>query len=96
MLQIAVKAINNSAGPDNIVPTLLVFSAYPQLTKIDPFSPLVTKRAEAICAATKKVRRLYTERQVKDALVMCNGPDTKNTLDLLLQSDVCVWREKEG
>jgi hypothetical protein len=27
---------------------------------------------------------------------MCNGPDTKNTLDLPLQSDVRVWREKEG
>jgi hypothetical protein len=27
---------------------------------------------------------------------MRNGPDTKNTLDLPLQSDVRVWREKEG
>jgi di/tripeptidase len=29
MLQMAVKAINDSAGPDGIVPTLLVFGAYP-------------------------------------------------------------------
>jgi hypothetical protein len=28
-LQIAVKAINDSAGPDRLIPTLLVFSAYP-------------------------------------------------------------------
>ena len=28
-LQIAVKAINNFAGLDGLVPTLLVFSAYP-------------------------------------------------------------------
>jgi len=28
-LQIAVKAINNSASLDRLVPTLLVFSAYP-------------------------------------------------------------------
>jgi hypothetical protein len=84
MLQIAVKAINDSAGPDSIVPTLLVFGAYPRLTKIDPPSPLVTKRAEAICAATKEVRRLYTERRVKDALAMRNSPNTKNTLDLSL------------
>jgi len=28
-LQIAIKAINNSAGPDRLVPILLVFSAYP-------------------------------------------------------------------
>jgi hypothetical protein len=96
MLQMAVKAINDSAGPDGIVPTLLVFGAYPRLTELDPPSPSVTKRAEAICAATKEVRRLYAERQVKDALAIRNGPDTKNTLDLPLQSDVRVWREKEG
>jgi hypothetical protein len=92
----AVKAINDSAGPDGIVPTLLVFGAYSQLTEIDPPSSLVIKRAEAIYAVTKEVRRFYVERRVKDALVMRNGPDTKNILDLPLQSDVRVWREKEG
>jgi hypothetical protein len=91
----AVKAINDLAGPDGIAPILLVFGAYPRLTEIDPSSSLVTKRAEAICAATKEVRRLYAERQVKDALAIRNGPDTKNTLDLPLQSDVHVWREKK-
>jgi hypothetical protein len=96
ILQIAVKAINDSAEPDGIVPTLLVFGVYPRLTEMDPPSPLVTKRAEAIRAATKEVRRLYTERRVKDALAMCNSLDTKDTLDLSLQSDVRVWREKEG
>ena len=58
----AVKAINDLVGPNRIVPTLLVFSAYPRLTKIDPLSLSVTKRTEAICVATKEVRRLYTER----------------------------------
>jgi hypothetical protein len=96
MLQMAVKAINDSAGPDGIVPTLLDFGAYPRLTKMDPPFPSVIKRAEAIRAATKEVRRLYTERRVKDALAIRNGLDTKNTLDLPLQSDVRVWREKEG
>jgi hypothetical protein len=80
----AVKAINDLAGPDGIVPTLLVFGVYPQLTEIDPPSSLVTKKAEAICTTTKKVRRLYAERQVKNALVIRNSPDTKNTLDLPL------------
>ena len=28
-LQMAVKAVNDSAGPDGLVPTLLVFGAYP-------------------------------------------------------------------
>ena len=29
ILQMAVKAVNDSAGPDGLVPTLLVFGAYP-------------------------------------------------------------------
>jgi hypothetical protein len=28
-LQIAIKAVNDTTGPDGLVPTLLVFSAYP-------------------------------------------------------------------
>ena len=28
-LQIAIKAINNSASPDGLIPILLVFGAYP-------------------------------------------------------------------
>ena len=29
ILQMAVKAINNSASPDGLIPILLVFSTYP-------------------------------------------------------------------
>ena len=54
----AVKAINNLARPDRIIPTLLVFGAYPQITKMDALLLSVTKRTEAIYTATKEVRRL--------------------------------------
>ena len=54
------------------------------IDRIDLLSLLVIKRAEAIQAITKEVRCLYAERQVKDALAMCNGPDTSTTLSLLL------------
>jgi len=40
-LQIAVKAINDFASLDRLVPTLLVFSAYPQMTNNSPLSPFV-------------------------------------------------------
>jgi hypothetical protein len=66
------------------VPTLLVFGAYSRLTKIDPPSSLIIKRAKAICIISKEARRLYTERQVKDALVIRNSLNTKKTLDLPL------------
>jgi hypothetical protein len=54
----AVKAINNLAGPDGIIPTLLVFRVYPRITKIDALSLSVTKRAKVIRAATKEVHYL--------------------------------------
>ena len=92
----AIKAVNDLVRPNGIIPTLLVFSAYPRLTKIDPLSPSVTKRIEAIYTATKEVCRLYIERQVKNVFIIRNGPDTKIILDLPLQLNICIWRGKEG
>ena len=40
-LQMAVKAINDSTSPDRLVPTLLVFNAYPQITNNSPLSPSI-------------------------------------------------------
>jgi hypothetical protein len=51
----AVKAVNGTAGPNGIVPTLLVFGAYPQMTEMDPPSLSIIQRVQAICAATKEV-----------------------------------------
>jgi uncharacterized protein (UPF0333 family) len=79
-----VKAINDLAGPNSIILILLVFGVYSWLTKINPSSSLVTKRAEAICAATKEVCRLYAKRQVKNVFVIRNSLNIKNILDLLL------------
>ena len=41
ILQIAVKAINNSAGPDRIIPMLLVFNVYPYMLRDSLSSPSV-------------------------------------------------------
>jgi hypothetical protein len=96
ILQMAVKAVNDSAGPDGLVPTLLVFGAYPRMTDESPPSPTIVQRAEAIRKASKEVRRLYAIRQINDALGMRNGPNTSETTSLPIQSDVRVWREKGG
>jgi len=55
VLQMAIKAVNDSAGPDGIVLTLLVFGAYPRMTEMDPLSPSVIRRAKAIQNATKEI-----------------------------------------
>jgi hypothetical protein len=62
ILQIVVKTVNDSVGPDNIVPTLFVFSAYLRITKESLLLLLVTKRAQVIHKAIKEIRRLYIKR----------------------------------
>jgi len=97
-LQMAFKAVNDTAGPDGLVPTLLVFGAYPRITADSPPSSEQQQRARAIHKAMNELQRLRTQRQVRDALNTRNGPNTVATLpmSLPLGSEVLVYREKEG
>jgi hypothetical protein len=92
-LQMAFKALNDTAGPDGLVPTLLVFGAYPRMTELDAPSPTVTQRANAVKKAMAEIHKLRAERQVADALNMRNGPRTDTVHDLPPNSPVLVWRE---
>jgi hypothetical protein len=95
-LQIAVKAISNLARPDRIVPTFLVFGAYPQMTEMDALSLSITKRAEAIHTAIKEVYYLQTERQVKNILTIRNSLNTISILSLLILLKVHIWCKKDS
>ena len=41
ILQIAIKAINDFTGPDRLIPILLVFGTYPQITNNSPPFPSI-------------------------------------------------------
>jgi hypothetical protein len=92
MLQIAVKAINDTAGYNSIVPTLLVFGAFSRMTHIHPSAPSIAQRATAIKKAMAEVTKLRTQRQVTDALRTRNGPSTDDIHTIPLGSDILVWR----
>jgi hypothetical protein len=92
-LQMAFKAINDIAGPNRLVPTLLVYGAYPRITEHDPPSPSIAQRALAIKKAMAEVQKLRAKRQVNDAINTRNGPSTATIHDLTLNSNVLVWRE---
>jgi len=92
VLQMAVKAVNDTAGPDGITPTLLVFGAYPRMSALDPPAPSIAQRATAIKKAMAEITKLRTIRQVNDALRTRNGPRTEDIRSLPLGSDVLVWR----
>ena len=54
----AFKAINDLAKPNSLVPTLLVFGAYPRIIKLDMLSPTVAQRATAIKKAIAEIHKL--------------------------------------
>jgi hypothetical protein len=95
ILQMAVKSVNDTAGPDGLVPTLLVFGAYPRMTPLDPPAPTITQRAMAIRKAMTEVSKLLAARQVNDALRERNGPRTGAVHSLAIGSNVLVWRMHE-
>ena len=54
----AVKAVNNTAGPNRLVPTLLVYGAYLRISKLDPPTLSITDRAAIIRKAIAKIVKL--------------------------------------
>jgi len=64
----AVKAVNDIAGPDGLVLTLLVFSAYPRITNLDPPAPLITVCTTAVHKAMAEITKLQACKSVNNAL----------------------------
>ncbi|KAM4055171.1 hypothetical protein HRG_005976 [Hirsutella rhossiliensis] len=61
-----LRPINDTAGPNGIVPTLLVFGAYPRMALDSPPSATTLKRAAAAQKAMKMLRQLSAEREVRN------------------------------
>jgi hypothetical protein len=95
-LQMAVKAVNDTAGFNGFVPTLLVFGTYPRLSSSLPPFPLITARAAAVRKAMAEVRKFKAERQVAEALATRNGPRVAEVAQLPLQNKVKIWRKNGG
>jgi hypothetical protein len=62
LLQMAVKAVNDTAGPNGLVPTLLVFGTYLRMSDLDPPSPSVSQRAAAIQKAMQELNKIQAAR----------------------------------
>ena len=86
----AFKAINDYIGPDGLIPTLLVFRAYPHMVESDAPNFIIIKRAAALKKAMEEIKKLRAKRQMANALNMRNGPKTTAIHNLLLNSLVLV------
>src|SRR6266576_5067781 len=89
----AVKAINDTASPNGLVPTLLVYGAYLRISKLDPPAPLVIDRAAVIRKAMAEVVKLRAKQTVNNALYYRNRPNTTLVYNLPLNSKVLIWRK---
>ncbi len=61
---------------------LLIFKAYLRLTD-DLVLVFITKRIKVIRIITKDIRRLFVIRQVRDAFIIRNNLNIKQTLNFL-------------
>ncbi len=86
----AVKAVNDTTSPDGLVLTLLVFSAYPRITKLDLLALSITARAIVVRKAMAEITKLQARKSVNDALYYRNRPDTALLYDLPLNLEVLV------
>ena len=58
----AFKAVNDSIGPNSLIPILLIYSAFPRITEYDTPSPITTQRAKVIKKVMKEVYKLRAKR----------------------------------
>ena len=54
----AVKAVNNTAGPNGLVPTLLVYGAYLRISNLDSPAPSIMDQAAVIRKAMAEMVKL--------------------------------------
>jgi thioester reductase-like protein len=86
----AIKAVNDTAGPNRLVSTLLVYGAYPRISNLDPPALSVTHRAAVIRKAMAEIVKLQAKQAVNSALHRRNRPDITLVHNLPLNSEVLI------
>ncbi len=90
VLQMTVKAMNDTTDPDELILTLLVFGAYPRIHVMNPSTSSITQRTMTIEKAMTEIRKFRAERQIIDALNIRNDSIITSIYDLLLNSNVLI------
>ena len=53
-----IKAVNNTAGPNGLIPILLVYRAYLWINNLDPLTPFIIDRVTVIQKAMAEIVKL--------------------------------------
>jgi hypothetical protein len=86
----AVKAVNDTAGPNGLVPTLLVYGAYLRISNLGPPTLSIIERAAIIWKAIAEIVKLRAKQTINSALYYRNGPNTTLVYNLPLNSKVLI------
>ncbi len=85
-----VKTINDTADPDELMLTLLIFDAYSRIHVMNSSISSISQRTMTIEKAMIEMRKFRTERQVANALNTRNDLIVISIHDLFLNSNVLI------
>jgi hypothetical protein len=90
ILQMIVKAINDTVDSNELMLTLLIFDVYSRMhAMISPISS-INQRAITIEKAMTEIRKFRAERQIADVLNIRNESIVISIHDLSLNSNVLI------
>ena len=95
LLAPAVKAMNDTLGPEGIVPSSLVFGEYPSLRSF--VGPVLPRPSLAVRAeVAQEARQLMAKYMAQVRIVRALKHNTPSATDHVYQpgDKVLVWREK--
>jgi hypothetical protein len=90
ILQMIVKAVNDTADLDELMLTLLIFDVYSRMHVMNSSISSINQRTMTIEKVMTEVRKFKAERQVANALNIRNDLIIISIHDLLLNSDVLI------
>ncbi len=93
ILQMIVKAINDTIDFDELMLILLIFEAYLCMHVMNSLTLSIIQRVMIIEKAIIEIRKFRAERQVIDALNIWNDSIIISIHDLSLNLNVLIWRE---
>jgi hypothetical protein len=73
-----------------------VFNTYSRITTTNTLSLTVTEHSKAIIKAIKRITELHIKRQVTNVLRLQNGLNINNTLNVLINKDVLVYKKDKS
>ena len=91
-LMLAIKAMNETAGPHGLVPTLLIFGVMPRIPVVPTQLPALILRMEAMHSARKEMSASIAKERLNTS-IRTNVPSAAMK-DIDVGAEVLVYREK--